>query len=147
MSDISRRTLIARGLAAAAGLSGLALAERIADRYGLIPPDHGGIYGAGETLTYASQRLLTSYHSLAREFDRSQISKVIPVNGPPPDNDTYQRLRAGDFRDWRLIIDGLVARPSSFSLSDLKRFPSRTHITHQACEEGWSFIAEWTGVP
>ena len=25
--------------------------------------------------------------------------------------------------------------------------PSRTDITHQACEEGWSFIAEWTGVP
>jgi len=24
--------------------------------------------------------------------------------------------------------------------------PPRTQITHQACEEGWSFIAEWTGV-
>src|SRR5258706_449910 len=23
----------------------------------------------------------------------------------------------------------------------------KTQITHQACEEGWSFIAEWTGVP
>jgi DMSO/TMAO reductase YedYZ molybdopterin-dependent catalytic subunit len=29
----------------------------------------------------------------------------------------------------------------------LLRCPSRTQITHQACEEGWSFIAEWTGVP
>jgi DMSO/TMAO reductase YedYZ molybdopterin-dependent catalytic subunit len=29
----------------------------------------------------------------------------------------------------------------------LRRFPSRSQITHQACEEGWSFIAEWTGVP
>src|SRR5438477_103273 len=83
MSDISRRTLIARGLAAAAGLSGLALAERIADRYGLIPPDHGGVYGAGETLTYAAQRLLTS-HSLAREFSRSQISKPAFANETPP---------------------------------------------------------------
>jgi DMSO/TMAO reductase YedYZ molybdopterin-dependent catalytic subunit len=44
-------------------------------------------------------------------------------------------------------VDGLVARPSSFSLADLKRFPSRSQITHQACEEGWSFIAEWIGVP
>ena len=25
--------------------------------------------------------------------------------------------------------------------------PAKTQITHQACEEGWSFIAEWTGVP
>jgi DMSO/TMAO reductase YedYZ molybdopterin-dependent catalytic subunit len=35
----------------------------------------------------------------------------------------------------------------SLSLAELKQFPSRTQITHQACEEGWSFIAEWTGVP
>src|SRR5438445_27872 len=73
MSGISRRTMITRGLAAAAGLTGLAAAERLADRYGLIPPDHGGLYGAGETLTYAAQRVLTR-HSLAREFSRSQIS-------------------------------------------------------------------------
>ena len=25
--------------------------------------------------------------------------------------------------------------------------PKRSQITHLACEEGWSFIAEWTGVP
>lgn len=35
----------------------------------------------------------------------------------------------------------------SLSLADLKGLPSRSQITHQACEEGWSFIAEWTGVP
>jgi DMSO/TMAO reductase YedYZ molybdopterin-dependent catalytic subunit len=40
----------------------------------------------------------------------------------------------------------LVARPSLFSIADLKRYPSCSQITHQACEEGWSFIAEWTGV-
>jgi DMSO/TMAO reductase YedYZ molybdopterin-dependent catalytic subunit len=144
---ISRRKLITTGLAAAAGASGLAVAARRADRYGLIPPDHGGIYGVGETLTYAAQRLLMFHHPLAREFNRSEISKVAPVNGDPPEEDAYQRLLAGDFKDWRLVVDGLVARPYSFSLEELKRFPARTQITHQACEEGWSFIAEWTGVP
>jgi DMSO/TMAO reductase YedYZ molybdopterin-dependent catalytic subunit len=144
---LARRKLVTTGLATAAGASGLAVAARLADRYGLIPPDHGGIYGIGETLTYASQRLLMSHHSLAREFDRSQISKVAPVNGDPPQNDDYRRLLAGGFADWRLDIDGLVARPASFALAELKRLPPRTQITHQACEEGWSFIAEWTGVP
>jgi DMSO/TMAO reductase YedYZ molybdopterin-dependent catalytic subunit len=144
---LSRRKLITTGLATAAGASGLAVAARLADRYGLIPPDHGGIYGVGETLTYASQRLLMSHQSLAREFTRAQISKVFPVNGDPPRNDTYQRLRAEGFEDWRLRVDGLVDRPSSFSVADLHGYPSRTQITHQACEEGWSFIAEWTGVP
>src|SRR4029077_20440924 len=57
------------------------------------------------------------------------------------------RLEAGGFADWGLMVDGLVAHPSAFSLAELQRFPSRTQITHQACEEGWSFIAEWTGVP
>jgi hypothetical protein len=70
MTDISRRKAIRRGLAAAAGLSGLAAADRIADRFGLIPPDSGGVYGPGETLTYAAHRLLTR-NSLAREFSRS----------------------------------------------------------------------------
>ncbi len=144
---ITRRTLITKGLVAAAGASGLAAAARLADRYGLIPPDHGGIYGAGETLTYAAQRLLMSHHSLAREFDRSDISRVAPVNGAPPETDAYERLLSRQFAEWRLVVDGLVARPSSFSLAELRRFPSRTQITHQACEEGWSFIAEWTGVP
>ena len=146
MSELlTRRKLITTGLAAAAGASGLGVAAYLAKRYNLIPPDHGGIYGVGETLTYAAHRILTSGHSLAREFDRSQISKVIPVNGKHPEVDGYQRLLAGGFADWKLTIDGLVDRPSSFSLADLKRFPSYTQITHQACEEGWSFIAEWRG--
>jgi DMSO/TMAO reductase YedYZ molybdopterin-dependent catalytic subunit len=144
---LSRRRLFTTGLTAAAGASGIAIAARLAERYGLIPPDHGGIYGAGETLTYAAQRVFMSRHSLAREFNRSQISKVFPVNGDPPRNESYERLLARNFVDWRLTVDGMVARPSAFSLADLHGFPLRSQITHQACEEGWSFIAEWTGVP
>jgi DMSO/TMAO reductase YedYZ molybdopterin-dependent catalytic subunit len=146
-NTLSRRKLVTTGLAASAGASGLAAASVLAERYGLVPPDHGGIYGVGETLTYAAQRLLMSHHSLAREFNRSQISKVFPVNGDPPGSEIYQRLLAKRFQDWRLTVDGLVARPIAFSLADLQSLPSRSQITHQACEEGWSFIAEWTGVP
>jgi DMSO/TMAO reductase YedYZ molybdopterin-dependent catalytic subunit len=144
---LTRRRLMRKGLASIAGAAGLAAAARLADAYGLIPPDHGGIYGAGETLTYAAQRLLMSRGSLAREFTRRDISNVAPVNGPPPRTEEYEALRAGGFANWRLGVDGLVARPMELSLADLKRFPPRTQITHQACEEGWSFIAEWTGVP
>ncbi|HEX4274320.1 MAG TPA: molybdopterin-dependent oxidoreductase [Bryobacteraceae bacterium] len=142
----SRRKLITSGLAAAAGASGLAVAARLADRYGLIPPDGGGIYGAGATLTYAAQRLLTSRRSMAREFDRSRISNVFPVKGDPPENDAYQRLLAGNFTGWHLTVDGMVAHPLHLSLDELKRLPATSQITHQACEEGWSAIAEWTGV-
>jgi DMSO/TMAO reductase YedYZ molybdopterin-dependent catalytic subunit len=144
---ISRRRVITTGLTAVAGVAGLGVAARLASRYGLVPPDHGGVYGAGETITYAAHRLLTLRQPLAREFDRSDISRVAPVNGDPPQGDDYQRLARGHFADWRLKVDGLVARPASFSLAELRRLPMRSHVTHQACEEGWSFIAEWIGVP
>ena len=146
MSAISRRKMITRGLAAAAGLSGLAVAERIADRYGLVPPDHGGIYGPGETLTYAAHRLLTR-HSLAREFSRSQISNPPFANETAPASDIFKRLQADGFKDWRLSVEGLVAQPASLSLDDVKRFPVRRQITEIACEEGWSYVAEWIGTP
>lgn len=145
--SLSRRKLMTAGLTAAGTAAGLGVAARLADRYGLIPPDWGGVYGPGETLTYAGQRLLTWRHSLAREFSRSEISRVAPVSGDPPQRDSYQRLLAAGFEDWRLSVDGLVARPASFSLTDLKKYPPRTQITEQICEEGWSFIAQWTGVP
>jgi DMSO/TMAO reductase YedYZ molybdopterin-dependent catalytic subunit len=146
MTDISRRKLIIGGLAATAGVSALGVAARLAHKYGLVPPDHGGIYGLGETLTYASQRLLTR-HSLAREFSRSQISNPPFANDIAPLNDAYKRLQAGGFADWRLTVDGMVDRPASFSLDQLKSYPRRSQITHLACEEGWSYIAEWIGVP
>ena len=146
MSKISRRKLITTGLAATASVSGLGAAAVLAQRYGLIPPDHGGIYGPGETLTYAAQRLLTR-HSLAREFPRSMISKTPFANETPPPNDAFKRHQADGFKDWRLAVDGMVAHPASLSLPDLRSLPFRSQITEVVCEEGWSYIAEWIGTP
>ena len=146
MNKFSRRKFVTAGLAATAGVSGLAVAASMAQRYGLVPPDSGGIYGPGETLTYAAQRLLTR-HSLAREFPRSMISKVPFPNELAPLNDAFKRYQAGGFADWRLGIDGMVARPALLSLSDIRSFPVRSQITEVACEEGWSYVAEWIGTP
>ncbi len=146
MSGMSRRKLITAGLASVAGASGLAVAAKLAARYGLIPPDAGVLYGAGETLTYAAQRLLNR-HALAREFASGQISTYPFANAVDRLGDQFQRLQQGSFADWRLAVDGMVARPAMFSLADLKSFPSRSQITEIACEEGWSYIAEWKGVP
>jgi DMSO/TMAO reductase YedYZ molybdopterin-dependent catalytic subunit len=146
MNTVSRRKFITAGLAATAGVSGVAAAASLAKRYGLLPPDSGGIYGPGETLTYAAQRLLTR-HSLAREFPRSMISKVPFANELAPFNDAFKRHQASGFADWRLSVDGMVAQPASFSLSDLKSLSSRSQITEVVCEEGWSYVAEWIGTP
>jgi len=146
MTDPTRRKLIRTGAVAATGLLGLGAASRIAQRYGLIPPDSGGIYGAGETLTYGCQRLLTR-HSLAREFPRSMISARPVPNEMAPPKEAFKRLQAGGFADWRLAVDGMVERPAAFSLPQLRAYPTHSQITMLACEEGWSYIAEWIGVP
>jgi DMSO/TMAO reductase YedYZ molybdopterin-dependent catalytic subunit len=146
MSFISRRKLITGGVAATAGLAGLAAADSVARRYGLIPPDHGGYYGPGETLDYAAQRILTR-HSLAREFPRSMISKTPFANAVAPPTDAFKRLQAGGFIDWRLAVDGMVARSGTFSVTDLRSLAVRSQITEVVCEEGWSYIAEWIGTP
>ncbi len=139
----SRRQLLLSGLGVGAG-AGAYLAAR---RAGLIPPSYtAGIFGAGEALTYASQRLLTR-HSRAREFDPSQISEKpfvdkLVIKLP----EEFDAMRQDGFTGWRVTIDGLVARPQSFSLAELKSFPQSSHITQLICEEGWSYIAQWTGV-
>jgi DMSO/TMAO reductase YedYZ molybdopterin-dependent catalytic subunit len=143
---ITRRKLIYGGVAAAAGVGGLAAADRLAQRYGLIPPDGSGVYGPGLTLTYACQRILTARGG-AREFPRSMISKNPFANEVQPPSDAFKKLQAGGFRDWRLVVDGTVAHPLVLSLADLKSMPMHSQITEVACEEGWSYIAEWIGTP
>jgi DMSO/TMAO reductase YedYZ molybdopterin-dependent catalytic subunit len=130
MSEISRRRMVALGIGGAS----------------LLPPDSGGIFGLGKVLNYASHRLLTR-HTMAREFPRSQISRDPFANETMPPNDDFKRLEAGGFLDWRLKVDGMVANPASFSLADLRRLPTHSQITQHICEEGWSYIAEWTGAP
>jgi DMSO/TMAO reductase YedYZ molybdopterin-dependent catalytic subunit len=147
MNQISRRKLITTGFAAAAGACGIAVGAKVAQRYGLIPPDAAGFYGAGEMLTYAAQRIL-SRHAMAREFSPSQISKDPFANeiDPPLGND-FRRFESAGFADWRLVVDGMAGRPTSFSLAEVKSFPTSSHVTMIGCEEGWTYIAEWTGVP
>ncbi len=145
MSKLSRRQLVVKGIAVTAGVAGLGIASRLAQKYGLVPPDHGGLYGPGETLTYASMRLLTR-HSWAREFSRSQISKHPLANEVGPFGNEFKRHQAEKFSNWRLVVEGMVERPAAFSVEQLKTYPTYSQITETVCEEGWSYIAEWNGV-
>jgi DMSO/TMAO reductase YedYZ molybdopterin-dependent catalytic subunit len=141
---ITRRRFISTTLAAAGATAGALLAPR----YGLVPPDNGGLFGVGETVTFAAHRVLLHNQPLAREFNRNQISQNFPaINTTLPGDDFYRSDMADGFRRWRFTVDGLVARPMEISLEELRRYPSRTQITQHICEQGWSAIAEWTGVP
>jgi DMSO/TMAO reductase YedYZ molybdopterin-dependent catalytic subunit len=100
-------------------------------------------------MTQLSRRKLL-YGSLATtaEFPRSMISKAPFANEVSPAlGEDFNRLQTGGFRDWRLEVKGTVAHPLSLSLADLKSLGMRSQITEIACEEGWSYIAEWIGTP
>ena len=151
MSDILPRRALLGGLAASLG--GLGLAGCSED-----PPTYGSLLRMGDNLTYRAQRLLLPRHALAREYDHSDISSILAIGTTDPGDphqpafdvdqgETYARLRAGGFADWRLPIEGRVARPGAYSLAQLKALPARSQITKHTCEEGWSAIAQWTGTP
>jgi DMSO/TMAO reductase YedYZ molybdopterin-dependent catalytic subunit len=101
---------------------------------------------SANSLTYRSQRLLTR-DALAPEFTRADIRQGQRPNGTtnPADAD-YQALAAGGFAEWRLNVQGAVEKPLTLTLAELQARPSRTQITRHDCVEGWSCIAEWTGV-
>jgi DMSO/TMAO reductase YedYZ molybdopterin-dependent catalytic subunit len=140
MTDgISRRALLG-GVAATGSL--LAACGRLDGT----TPFHQ-LLDVADGFTLHAQRLILSKRPLVRELPASQISKTFPTNGTTlPKADSYQRLIDTEFRDWKLSVYGLVDRPLALTLAELKSLPSRTQITLHQCDEGWSAIAEWTGV-
>jgi len=102
--------------------------------------------GTAEVLTRSAQRLILSPGQLAPEYNESDISKVFKPNGTTdPESDAYIALRDTGFKDWKLEVAGLVERPLTLSLDQLRALPSRTQITRHDCVEGWSCIGKWKG--
>ncbi len=140
---ISRRTW----LASVPALGGLVTTG--CSRETFIPPRvRGGLIGAADVLTMSTNRLLLSGQQLAREYSASDVADPFPTwNQTNPKNEEYQRHLSEGFRNWRLPISGLVARPVALSLDEIKNLGARTQITAHVCEQGWSAIGEWTGAP
>ncbi len=144
---VTRRRAIAAGAVSLGGL--------ILSRYPRpLPPTCGSLLRAGDNFTYAAHRALFPRGSLAREYSVADITAFPAVGTTNPGTsvnnelgDRYRELQHKAFAEWRLPIEGRVARPQSFSLADLKRFAPRTQITRHTCEEGWAAVAQWTGVP
>jgi len=85
--------------------------------------------------------------AMAQEFTAADIAPAFRPNGTTsPVGDTYAKMLANGFADWRLRVDGLVLHPASFSLAQLRAMPARTQITRHDCVEGWSCIGQWKGV-
>jgi DMSO/TMAO reductase YedYZ molybdopterin-dependent catalytic subunit len=139
---LTRRRLIGSLGAGAGGLL-LSGCDRIAS-------SHTGqaLLGLGEKATFSAQRLVSDRAALAPEYGAADMSPVFRTNGNrDPGTPEYAAHVASGFADWRLAVDGLVAKPLSLSLAQIRGLPRRTQITRHDCVEGWSAIGQWTGLP
>jgi DMSO/TMAO reductase YedYZ molybdopterin-dependent catalytic subunit len=135
---IERRHFIATG---AAGLM-LGGCDRLNDS-----PAFRSVLRSAEKLNLASQRLITPREGLAREYGEADMSPIFRSNGTRmPGGAEYAQHVAEQFANWKLVVDGLVARPLSIPIDTLRRLPMRTQITRHDCVEGWSAIGKWHGV-
>jgi DMSO/TMAO reductase YedYZ molybdopterin-dependent catalytic subunit len=113
-----------------------------------LSPGFQHVFSTVEDWTRLNQRALLSGNQLAKEYRASDISPVFKANGTlDPGGDDYNRHVSENFANWRLLIGGMVARPLSLSVAEIRRLPQRTQITRHDCVEGWSAIGMWTGVP
>jgi DMSO/TMAO reductase YedYZ molybdopterin-dependent catalytic subunit len=98
-------------------------------------------------LTKDAQRAIQGPMPMAPEYPASAIREGQRPNGSTdPQSGDYLAVKNNGFAGYRLQVTGLVDKPLSLSLDELRAMPSRTQITRHDCVEGWSCIAQWTGV-
>src|SRR5207245_4838671 len=165
--SLSRRRL----LAGAAGAVGIAVLQRVALAQIEVPPDPTKVPGRplsalGQRSPFERPRRLVS--------GVNQGSSLTPLQDLcgiiTPSDLHYERHHAGvptiDPHRYKLLIQGLVERPTIFDLEALRRFPSVSRLAFLECSgngfsayrdlkpsltpqlvDGLTSTSEWTGVP
>ena len=80
-------------------------------------------------------------------YTKEQISPYFWSNGKPPEREDWKLLERDGFRDYKLKIGGLVENPVELSLPEIHALNLEEQITMHHCIQGWSGIAQWSGVP
>ena len=139
---ITRRGLLTAG-AATVGSTLLAGCEPLYEGLSMRP-----LLDFGQLMSLRAHRLLLAAQPLVREYTLADISPDFPPNGTEmPSGFGYFEMMISQFANWRLKVDGLVRNPLSLSLKEIKELPARTQVTQHNCDEGWTAIGQWTGVP
>ncbi|MBC5825097.1 MAG: molybdopterin-dependent oxidoreductase [Candidatus Eremiobacteraeota bacterium] len=86
-------------------------------------------------------RLIPSEH-----YTKDQISPHFWPNGKMPQREDWKQLEAGDFKDYKLKVSGLIENPVELSIADMRKLGSEDSITMHHCIQGWSGIAQWGGL-
>lgn len=85
---------------------------------------------------------LLSYDRPAPKYAESERSRSFPNYHISPETP-----RLEDPAAWRLEVGGLVERPVTLSLEEVRDLGRLRYTVKHHCVEGWSAIATWTGTP
>ena len=141
--DLGGRRRLLRGALVAAGTPLLGACDRLSRNEAFVDT-----LKSAQRLSRAVHKALAGRSAMAEEFTPADIAPHFRSNGTRlPRDANYRALMADGFRDWKLQVAGLVARPAAFTLAELRALPARTQITRHDCVEGWSAIGQWKGVP
>ena len=105
-----------------------------------------GLQHALKAVTYPMQLLTLNRLVPRQKYTEENISPYFWPNGKMPVRDDWKRLAESQFKNFRLKVGGLVENPVELSLADLDGLCQSEHITMHHCIQGWSGIAEWSGV-
>jgi thiosulfate reductase cytochrome b subunit len=100
----------------------------------------------GFALIGPAQRLFEHIDSHPGQYSDKDISPYFWHNGNYPDSAEFDKLAENDFAAYRLSISGLVDKPVTLSLAELRALPYHEQITQHFCIQGWSGVAKWGGV-
>ncbi|HKO61850.1 MAG TPA: protein-methionine-sulfoxide reductase catalytic subunit MsrP [Pyrinomonadaceae bacterium] len=50
-------------------------------------------------------------------------------------------------RPWMVVVDGLVNKPTTFDLDQIRGFPQEERVYRLRCVEAWSMVIPWIGFP
>ena len=165
----TRRALIAAAASGAAALAAFPIAAQDPAAPS-VPPDPTKVPGDPTTLQSARSPFEHPVRTPTGQLTGASLTPLQELSGTiTPADLWFERHHNGvpriDPGRWRLLLHGLVERPLSFTLADLRRLPSVTRVYFLECSgngrtgyrspqrelspqmiDGLTANAEWTGV-
>ncbi|HET8601424.1 MAG TPA: molybdopterin-dependent oxidoreductase [Segeticoccus sp.] len=93
------------------------------------------------------ERAISRAFRSRQHLGEQDVSPYFRVNGFPPPDESYAEMARHRFAGYRLAVAGLVERPTSLSLADLRALGVQEQVTKHNCIQGWTAVARWGGVP
>lgn len=117
-------------------------------------PTNAGSPDAPETMPAAASAMTQEQRIAAGYFTKEKQTPFESVAGYNNfyefSTDKYEvaELAQGFIsRPWQVRVDGLVSKPKTFDLDDLKKIGIEERVYRHRCVEAWSMVIPWLGIP